>query len=499
GLRFRALFIVGLNDQMFPRVIREDPFLRDRHRLLLGSTLGFKIDEKLAGHDEERLLFELLSQAATHRLYLSYQRADEEGRIMTSSAFVNAARKDVRFTVLPEQTIPRRLISRVTAQPTIQESLPAQELAVIHLIQGHEAGLVLERMGQDRKLFDQGRSVQLAMEHESSDLGPHDGMIRSISEGETASDQMSMSPTSLERYATCPFQYFAEKVLGLEPVRTVPNDHLPALTLGTLMHSILRLTYERLIVLKWPDSELQEDELRKLIIEGAREVFEHHAAAQGTGHALLWKLGEERIIDLICAAALADQEEYRESAFRPKAFEVEADGFVELGSNGVGLKVHGKLDRIDVRSNPPGLRIVDYKLKQGTEQKTEDRNLLLAAIRGFRLQPPLYASMRVPSLPEPEEVQFLYLAPRWEKQISRSPFSCSVLSKESGKLIKQTLRLLVQGIKRGEFFILPDGYCDHCEFSSACRRHHTTTWWRSYRSPEAQRLRRLRKQKVTDD
>ena len=499
GLRFRALFIIGLNDQMFPRVIREDPFLRDRHRLVLGSTLGFKIDEKLAGHDEERLLFELLSQAATHRLYFSYQRADEEGRTMTPSAFVNAAIKDVRFTVLPELAIPRQLTSRVTAQPTIQEALPAQELAVIHLIQGHDAGLVLERTGQDGKLFDQGRSVQLAMERESSDLGPHDGMIRSISEGGTASDQTSMSPTSLERYGTCPFQYFAENVLRLEPVRALPNDHLPAVTLGTLMHSMLRLSYERLIVLNWPESELQKDKLRKLIIEGAREVFEHHAAAQGTGHALLWKLAEEKLIDLVYAAALADQVEYRKSAFRPKAFEVEANGFIELASNGVGLKVHGKLDRIDVRSDPPGLRIVDYKLKQGAVQKTEDRNLLLAAIRGFRLQPPLYASMRVPSLPEPEEVQFVYLAPRWENQISRSAFSCSVLSTQSGELIKQTLRTLIQGIERGEFFILPDGYCDYCEFSSACRRHHTTTWWRSYRSPEAQRLRRLRKQKVTDD
>lgn len=499
GQRFRAMFIVGLNDQTFPRVIREDPFLRDRHRLVLGSTLGFKIDEKLAGHDEERLLYELLSQAATHRLYLSYQRMDEEGRVMAPSTFVNAALNDARFTVLPELSVPRRLTSRVTAQPTIQECLPARELAVLYLMGGQEAGPVLEYMGQDRMLFEHGASVQMVMERESSELGPYDGMIGPLSTSGPSHHQASMSPTSLERYATCPFQYFAEKLLHLGSVRTVPNDHLPALTLGTLIHSTLRQTYERLTELQWPDSHLAEDKLRRAITDAARDVFEHHAATQGTGHALLWNLAKEQIVDLVCAAVLADQEEYRESAFRPKAFEVEADGFIELGSNGAGLKVHGKLDRIDVRSDPPGLRVVDYKLKQGTEQKTEDRNLLLAAIRGFRLQPPLYAFMRARSMPEPEEVQFLYLAPRWEKQISRSAFPRSVLSKPAGEAIKKTLRTLIQGIERGAFFILPDGYCDHCEFPSVCRRHDTTTWWRSYRSPEARALRGLRKQKVTDD
>ena len=48
GLSFKALFVLGLNDKVFPRYVREDAFLRDRHRRVLDTTLGFKIDEKLA-------------------------------------------------------------------------------------------------------------------------------------------------------------------------------------------------------------------------------------------------------------------------------------------------------------------------------------------------------------------------------------------------------------------------------------------------------------------
>src|SRR5262249_59430838 len=60
GLPFRALFIIGLNEGIFPRTIREDAFLRDRERNLLETVLGYKVATKLGGFDEERLLFTLL-------------------------------------------------------------------------------------------------------------------------------------------------------------------------------------------------------------------------------------------------------------------------------------------------------------------------------------------------------------------------------------------------------------------------------------------------------
>ena len=73
------------------------------------------------------------------------------------------------------------------------------------------------------------------------------------------------------------------------------------------------------------------------------------------------------------------------------------------------------MDRVDYRAEPPALRIVDYKFKQGNEITAVDRNLALSAVRGFRLQPPLYARMTLPSLPAPTDVQLLFLAPQWKQ------------------------------------------------------------------------------------
>jgi ATP-dependent helicase/nuclease subunit B len=128
-----------------------------------------------------------------------------------------------------------------------------------------------------------------------------------------------------------------------------------------------------------------------------------------------------------------------------------------------------------------------------------DRNLALSAVRGLRLQPPLYARMALTSLPAVTEVQLLFLAPQWKQPVSRSTFDAGLWTGHTGDMIRQTLSALVEGIAKREFFILPDGYCDYCEFSAACRRHDDMVGWRSHQSSQAHILRKLRKQKVSDE
>lgn len=500
GRTVRALFVLGMNEKLFPRYVREDPFLRDRQRVVLESTLGYKIDEKLAGHEEELLLFELLSRSATNRLYLSYQRADEAGRVMAPSSFIAMAVRDPRFIAQQEERVPRRLTQRISEQPSIQDLLPAEELAIGCLLQGHDALPVLDAMGRDLSLVEQGLATLKTIERESPELGPFDGMVGAQAPISSSAKERSFSPTSLERYATCPFQYFAEKVLKLEPVRRIQEDHLPPLTLGTLVHESLRVSYERLLSLQWPDVLLPEARVQSTVHEAVAETFASHAASQGTGHALLWTLAREQVTELVTAAVSSDQEEYLATGFRPVAFEAAAHGTVSLEVDAlVSLKIHGTLDRVDYRVEPPALRIVDYKFKQGSEISAVDRNLAQSAVRGLRLQPPLYASMTLPSLPAVTDVQLLFLAPEWKQQISRSTFDAGLWTGHTGDMIRQTLSTLIQGIANREFFILPDGYCDYCEFSGACRRHDAMAWWRSYRSPQAKLLRKLRKQKINDE
>lgn len=131
--------------------------------------------------------------------------------------------------------------------------------------------------------------------------------------------------------------------------------------------------------------------------------------------------------------------------------------------------------------------------------KPEDRHLVQSAVRGYRLQPPLYACLTIPDQAGPSQVQFVFLAPNWSKTIARSTFEAGTWSSDVGTLLGKTIGLLADGIQMGQYFILPDSYCDNCEFRVACRREHTPTWWRSYRAADARTLRALRSLRVDED
>ena len=109
GQSFRALFILGLNEGVFPRTIREDAFLRDRDRETLERDLGFKVNPKLAGFDEEKLVFTLLVNAAKERLYCLFQRSDESGRVLAPSWYLTELRRALEGHAEP---VERSLLSR---------------------------------------------------------------------------------------------------------------------------------------------------------------------------------------------------------------------------------------------------------------------------------------------------------------------------------------------------------------------------------------------------
>jgi ATP-dependent helicase/nuclease subunit B len=496
GLPFRALVLLGLNEAVFPRTIREDAFLRDRARKVLGETLGYKIDEKLGGYEEERLLFELLARSAGDRLYLSYQRADAGGRPLAASACLDPwLRAGEREAHEPDVIVPRRLSDRLELPLFATPLLTREELSVGLVLRDRDPSALLDAAGRDALLFHHGVDALREMEGPAGALGSYDGLTGPVERHWSALAAMGLAPTPLEQYARCPFQYFSEQVLDLEPVREQPDSEVPPRALGELCHLVLSRCYRQWRDRGWPQSELTRGKQQAEIQAVTDEVFAEYAREHGSGYPLLWQMAKEAVAGLVLAATRADEEDSRASGFVPDAFEVNAAGPLEPvgGSELKGLRVHGRLDRVDRREQPPGLRIVDYKYRHGARKKDEDKNLVLSAVRGTRLQPPLYALMQ----PSASTVDFVFLAPRGEKTVERASFDPAVLKGEAGKAIAQTVRTLVGGIRQGQYFVLPeDAHCSRCEFTAACRRLHGPTWWRAYIAPQAKQLRHLRKVKV---
>jgi ATP-dependent helicase/nuclease subunit B len=225
----------------------------------------------------------------------------------------------------------------------------------------------------------------------------------------------------------------------------------------------------------------------------------HLESQHRTGHYLLWELVKELIAALVIAAVEADEAEQLEHPYTPVAFEVEGEGAVPDVLHEGSLKIRGRIDRLDRHRMSGALRVLDYKFKAGSAMKPEDRHLAQSAVRGYRLQPPLYSCLAIPGQPPPSHVQFLFLAPQWDTVIRRSTFEATSWASDTGTLIRNTIKTLADGIRAGRFFILPDGYCDGCGFRVACRREHAPTWWRAHRAAEPKTLKTLRVQKIADE
>lgn len=501
GMSFKALFVLGLNEKVFPRYIREDAFLRDRHRRVLETTLGFKIDEKLVGYEEEALLFLLLCQAADSDLYLSYQRADEQGRMLAPSPYLSEAARNLGIDEQPVEAIARRLGDRVSQRPGIRNFLPPGDLILWSIANGQNTDVLLKTAGRDSSWFEYSVGALERIEDETPSLNEFDGLTGPLDAHWALICKRGIAPTPLERYARCPFQYFSADVLRLEPIPELSPEEPDARLLGTLCHLILRRSYESLMLQGWPAKAIDSEAIGRSVAEAAERSARECEAQKSTGHFLLWELAKEKMVAIVHETISAEEHEYVQDPFAPVAFEIEADGALSgiPPHEGVTFKIHGRVDRIDRHRDDGRLRIVDYKFKTGSEMKAEDRNLLQSGVRGCRLQPPLYTKLKIIDEREPDQAQLLFLAPNWTDPVVRSSFDSLSWSTAAGTLLRKTLGGLIQGIRDGNFFVVPDSYCDGCAFRVACRREHGPTWWRAIRAPAPKILKSFRALRVKDE
>ncbi|WHZ21795.1 MAG: ATP-dependent helicase/nuclease AddAB, subunit B [Nitrospira sp.] len=499
GLGFRALFVIGMNEKLFPRFIHEDGFLRDRHRLVLSETLGYKIDQKLQAYGEEALLFELLRSSAGERLYLSYQRADDAGRALAPSTYLDRIGGQ-SHTAGPEAAValPRRWLDRTALSLFAPPLLTREELTVSRVLQGRDVSSLLDSVGRDGLLFSHGLEAQGAIESEQTALNAYDGILDDSSAHWSAVSRRGFSPTALETYARCPFQYFSAQVLALKPIRSVVSMELSPPAMGQLCHDALRLCYRTLIERGWPMAMLSSNAILEETSRAVAQAFAAYATTHGTGYHLTWQLAQQAVRRVVEATIVSDCETASATGFLPVGFEVDVRGVLPQGPGQETVPLRGRWDRLDRHPASGALRVVDYKYRANGRVEPKDRNLLQAALRGIRLQPALYSVMAPdsshgePPGPLPEQVDFLYLLPEGSPTVERASFTASAWQGPSGPILTHTVQVLVEGVHSGQHVILPDAYCDHCEFSIACRRTHQPSWWRAYRSSQVGELRRVR-------
>jgi ATP-dependent helicase/nuclease subunit B len=505
GLSFRALFVLGMNEGIFPRTIREDAFLRDRDRDVLERDLGYKVSQKLAAFDEEKLLFTLLVGGARERLYCSFQRADESGRVLAPSWYVDELKRALEASGLQSETItvPRGITEKAATPPfDRQDLLLPEELAIRLTLQAQDPAALIEASAPLPALYKQGRKVVAEIDQSGDRLLGYDGMVGKFDSYWKHFSERGLSPTALETYARCPFQFFARHALGLEPLDR-PEEILgpsPA-EFGELGHEILKVFYRALIDGGYFAGKAATVDVETTVQAVAARAFADYAENHPVGYPLAWESLKDGLVQLLRQVIEQDLAELANSGFAPVSLEtavtarLPADWPAPLN----GLAIRGRMDRID--RNDTGLRVIDYKFKFGANPATQDKNLIRAALRGERLQPPFYyllaqrwseAQLFKPSRPA-IEADFYYIAPHWtEGPLLSAPYSSEGLTDKIGAATKQTIAYLADGVRQGRFFLNRGEYCGRCDAAPICRKNHPPSLWRADNDPLTESHRALR-------
>ena len=472
GQRFRAVVLIGLKEKLFPRQVLEDPLLRDTARQVLRHPAGYWIGRKAAGHEEERLLFYLTVSSAKERLVLIYPRSDEEGKASVPSTYL---RELCRAAGLPApgegdtRRVARQPAERLRGTPA--EWMTPRESSLLAVLEGgvpdeelSEAALT-EGLTRVEALNDRGAA------------GAHDGQTRPLAAELAAWKKSGFSPTALDLYASCPFRFFAARVLGLgEREEGSERGELTAQARGLVYHAVLERFYAGLSEAEWEGTDWGP-----MFDAAADAVFaENDWRALGV-YPLLWEAARQDMSARLRGFIEWDMARLRAANLRPRLYEARLRGAPPEGAPG-DVPWKGVADRIDGDGGRT-FHVVDYKTKANSRSK----NLAKRAAAGELHQLPFYAELAGEALGPGwtfggAELLFLEVKDGEERS--------SVMSAEDWGLSRGAfLKILserVEAIASGRFPMRPEegigGHCSWCEFPTVCRKAHGPSRARAARS-----------------
>ena len=388
GLSFDTIILGGLVDGEFPAVFRSDTFLPPEHRSTEADRLR-----------EDRFLFYRVLTLYRKQLYLLSPQHDDDVELVRS-AFIDELQRIAKIDTATEDD--RTLFStenflknygayvweRSEAGVVEEHSIPSTILSTLPLI-AHNVGVEKSRtITHDDLEYEGYLHLNSLSQSSRRALEKRREWIYSVSQ--------------LETYGECPFRYFSDRVLNLNPTEEEETG-LTNMERGSLAHSILFEFYDRRRDAS-PISGCEDADFREAIKDLQWIARNHLDAAEAQRHLnradkLFWDIEVERLIGghgrTGILPAFLEAERERNFEVQPRYFEVEFGPSVrsepadpQLGSREaimVGeVSLSGRIDRVDLGD---GMFVIgDYKTGSTTPKLND-------ILEGRSLQLPLYVAV----------------------------------------------------------------------------------------------------------
>ena len=464
-------FVLGLEEGgVFPALV-EDPVLLDAERQRIHPTL--RTSEDRVGEALYRIVSRLGSLGG--RVCLSYSCRDlRQARAAFPSWVLLQA---VRVLKPAETWTYEKLVAELGEPVSAVPAEPSEALSDagwwLASLRGADAS-ALPAVHDAFPALAQGAKAETA--RDSDTFTEYDGLVPEA--GSVLDPRASgavVSPTSLEDLAKCPFRYFLQRGLGLDPIDDAepdPDVWLDPMTRGSILHDLFATIMREIRDRKeTPDPARHGDRLRAL---GEAALAAHRVLVPPPSDGVYEREARELQEDL---ARFLKFEAEDHAQRRPLGFEVAFGGdpegeplgrrepvTIDLG-DGLRFRLRGRIDRIDHLANG-SYEIVDYK----TGSLFLPGGLDATFAGGRQLQHALYALAAVQLLREKDaqaRAAGSYYFPTARGRGERKVRPAATLEQ-----LAPVLRDLFDLLAAGAFVHTPeaDDDCRFCEFGRACGR-----------------------------
>lgn len=455
GMRFRAVFIPGLNEGIFPKPVREDPLLLDSQRGPLG----------MPSSEDDTLLLRSALAAAMEQVTCSWSRIDlATGRERVPSFYAFEVAEAAGSGELDVQAFAReardfseaRLGWPAPHDPNDALDAAEYDLAFLrpHWEQprpGEAAWLGAVNPHVHRSLVARGLRWESAWTWADGLLDATVDVGLTL-EKHYALSRRSYAPTRLEQYSRCPYRFHLQSVLGLRaPERPAAIQRMPPAIRGEFYHAVQSRFY----------SAMQEGNLLPVReIEPAlirlesilRQVEAEFADRYMPAIPIIWQNDIERIRGDL--RAWLRHVAAHETSWTPIRFEYAFRDVPVAGD----LLLQGRVDLIEQHANG-SLRVTDHKTGTPPERVPTQIG------GGESLQPALYAMAITEALQQPvTEARLFYSTVRGN--YTEFPIHLTAETRERAEFV---LGQINDALRIGEFPAAPrkDG-CKYCEFIPIC-------------------------------